>query len=157
MPDTVQAALRVQRPSGQVDDWFHVVLEYPTRQVMLTSSMLAADQGPRFMVRGTTASLVKRGTDNQERRLMAGDRPGGPDWGDDPDPLHVLRDGAEVVRVPVPPGNYGRYYALMRDAIQRGMPVPVPAAEAMAVMSIIIAGIESSDAGRAVRPADLLG
>lgn len=156
VPDTVQAALRVQRPGGQTDDWFHVRLDYPTRQVLLASSMLAADPAPRFVVRGTTGSLVKRGTDQQERRLMAGERPGGPDWGHDADPLLVMRDGAEGQPVAVPAGDYGGFYVAMRDAIRGGRPVPVSPGEAIRVMAIIAAGIESSTAARAVSTADLV-
>lgn len=150
VPDSVEAALRVQRPGGQVDDWFHVRLDYPTRQVLLTSSMLAADAPLRFLVRGTGGSLTKCGMDQQERRLMAGERPGQADWGVDPEPLVVLRDGEEPQRVPVPPGDYGRYYAAMRDAIRAGGPPPVSPAEALTVMAIIEAGIQSSETGRAV-------
>lgn len=156
VPDTVQAALRIQRPGGHVDDWFHVVLDYPTRQVILSSSMLAADHPPRFLVRGTTGSLVKHGCDPQERRLMAGERPGRADWGDDPDPLLVLRDGAEPERVQVPSGDYGRFYVAISDAIREGTRVPVSAAEAVTTMAIIAAGIDSSAAGRAVPAAGVL-
>jgi predicted dehydrogenase len=155
LPDTVQAALRIQRPGGYVDDWFHAVLDYPTRQVILSSSMLSADRPPRFVVRGTTGSLVKPGTDQQERRLMAGERPGRADWGDDPDPLLVVRDGAEPERLPVPPGDYGRFYVAMRDAIRHGRAVPVSVAEATTVMAIIAAGIRSSADRRAVSPMDM--
>ncbi len=138
----MQAALRIQRPGGHVDDWFHAVLDYPTRQVILWSSMLAADLPPRFLVRGTTGSLVKVGSDQQERRLMAGERPGRAEWGDDPDPLLVLRDGAGPERIPVPPGDYGRFYVAMRDAIRHGTPVPISAAEATAVMGIIAGALQ---------------
>ena len=86
---------------------------------------------------------------------MAGERPGGADWGHDPDSLRVLRDGVDAVEVAVPPGNYGRFYQEMRDAIRAGQPVPVTPAEAMAVMAIIAAGLQSSAEGRAVSPAAL--
>lgn len=156
VPTTVQAALRIQRRGGQADDWFHVLLDYPTRQVLVSSSMLALDRGPRFVVRGTSGSLIKQETDPQERRLMAGARPGGPDWGHDPDPLLVLRDGADPEPVAVPPGNYGGFYAAMRDAIVDAARVPVTAAEAITVMAIIAAGFESSASGRAVPTAEVL-
>ena len=149
-PETVDAALRTLRPGGQTDDWFHVRLGYPTREVIVSSSMLAADPAPRFVVRGTTGSLVKHGMDWQERRLMAGERPGRADWGHDPDPLLVYRDGADVQRVAVPPGDYGRFYVAMRDAMRDGRPVPVSAAEATTVMAIVAAGIESSAERRVV-------
>lgn len=149
-PDRIDASLRVQRPGGQAVDWFHVVLDYPSRQVIVTSSMLAVDAPPRFIVRGTTGAMVKRGSDHQERRLMAGERPVDDRWGHDPDPLVVMRAGEPDVDLPVPRGHYGQYYAAMRDAIAGVSAVPVTPADALLVMTIIEAGIQSSAEGRTV-------
>ena len=157
VPETVQAALRIQRPGGQTDDWFQVRLDYPTRQVLVSSSMLAADVAPRFVVRGTTGALVKqrhrpagatvdgRGA-SRRAGLGARSRPAAGD---------ARRCSAASVDVPA--GDYGGFYAAMRDAIRGGRPVPVSAAEAIRVMAIIAAGFESSAAARAVSTADLVG
>jgi predicted dehydrogenase len=59
-PETVQPDLQVQRSGGSTIDWFHSVLGYGRRRVILTSSSMAADAGMRFLVRGTTGSLIKR-------------------------------------------------------------------------------------------------
>jgi predicted dehydrogenase len=150
VPDSVHGLLRTQRPGGLTDDWFQVTLDYLTRQVILSSSMLAADRPPRFLVRGTSGSLVKQGTDTQERRLMRGERPPAPDWGHDPDPLLVFHEDQEPARVLVPPGDYGRFYVAMRDAIRGDADVPVSAAHATMVMTLLLAGIRSSEEGRAV-------
>ena len=87
---------------------------------------------------------------------MAGDRPGGPGWGHDADPLLVLRDGAEALPVAVPAGDYGGFYVAMRDAIRGSRQVPVSPVEAIRVMAMIAAGVESSAQARAVRTADVL-
>lgn len=150
-PDAVQATLRTLRPGGQTDDWFQVSLAYPARQVMLASSMLAADAPPRFVVRGTAGSLLKAGHDQQERRLIAGERPGLPGWGRDDDPLLVVRAGADAEPRAVPAGDYGRFYAGVRDAIRSGGVPPVSASEATTVMAVIEAGLEASRRGRTVR------
>jgi predicted dehydrogenase len=154
-PDTVRGSLRALRPGAPIDDWFLVGLEYPTREVILASSMLAADEPPRFVVRGTAGSLVKQGDDQQEQRLIDGERPGTPGWGADADPLQVLRDGAAVVREPVPPGDYGRFYVGMRDAIRLGSRPPVTLVEATTVMAILMAAMRSSATSRAVSMADV--
>ncbi|HTV02059.1 MAG TPA: oxidoreductase [Luteitalea sp.] len=151
-PTGIDAALRSQRAGSQTDDWFHVRLEYPGRDVLLDTSVLAADGPPRFVVRGTTGTLVKRGIDQQEKRLMAGERPAGDEWGRDDDPL-LLWDGSDTPKhLAVPNGHYGRFYSAMRDAIATGAPVPVSAGEAIDVMAILMAGFESSTTGRVVRP-----
>ncbi len=149
-PDRVQATLRRLRPGALTDDWFHARLEYAASEVLLSSSMLAADQPPRFVVRGTTGTLVKQGGDQQERRLLAGERPGRAGWGADADPIVVLREGAEPEHRAVPAGDYGRFYAGMRDAILHGGRVPVTAAEAATVIAIVEAGCRSSADGRTV-------
>ena len=151
VPDAVQATVRALRPGATVDDWFHARLAYPTREVFITSSMLAADAPPRFVVRGTTGSLVKHGMDPQEARLLAGERPGSETWGHDPEPLRLLRDGAAPVDLPAPAGDYGRFYALMRDAIRYGSAPPVKPEEALTVMTILMAGLESSRTGTTIR------
>ena len=149
-PVGVQATLRALRPGGETDDWFLVRLDYPTKQVILASSMLAVDAPPRFVIRGTAGSLVKMGGDPQEQRLIAGDRPGQAGWGRDDDPLLILRDGADVVRTSVPAGNYGGFYAAMYEAIAHGSPAPVSVAQAVLVMTIVIAAMESSATGGVV-------
>jgi predicted dehydrogenase len=153
-PEKVQATLRTLRPGGQTDDWFQVRLDYPTRQVLLASTMLAADEPPRFVVRGTGGSLVKVGGDRQEQRLIGGERPGQAGWGHDDDPLLIVRDGVAVERVPVPAGHYGHFYAAMHDAIAHGRRAPVSVAEALLVMTIVTAAIESSATGRVVALAE---
>lgn len=151
MPEAVQATVRALRPGATVDDWFHARLSYPSRQVFITSSMLAADAPPRVVVRGTTGSLVKHGMDPQEGRLLAGSRPGAADWGHDAEPVRVLRDGEPPADLPTPAGDYGRFYALMRDAIRYGAPPPVTPEDAVDVMTILHAGLESSASGREVK------
>lgn len=150
-PQAIHATVRALRPGATVDDWFHARLDYPTRQVFLASSMLAADTPPRFLVRGTTGSLVKAQIDTQEARLLAGDRPGPADWGVDPDPLLVVRNEAPAETLTAPAGDYGRFYVQMRDAIRDGAPPPVRPADALTVMRLLIAGVESSATGRDVR------
>lgn len=152
VPDTVQATLRTQRPGGRTVDWFHAVLDYPDRQVIVASSMMASEPTPRFVVRGTSGSLLKHGGDQQERCLIAGERPGGPEWGRDADPLMLFRGGERVESLPVPAGDYGAFYRAMRDAVRDSDPAPVSAVDATMVMAIIEAGLQSSAKQRAIRP-----
>jgi predicted dehydrogenase len=151
-PETVHADLEVQR-GGSAVDWFQAILGYGRKRVILASSMIAADPAVRFLVRGTKGSLTKRAGDPQEAQLVAGQKPGSPGWGDDPDPLIFFGgDGSAPVEVAVPPGNYLSYYAAIRDAIREEGASPVPPAQAIALMAILEAGIRSSDQGRVVRP-----
>lgn len=42
LPHSVQANIATLRPNAQVNDWAHVVLNYPTHRVILHGSMLVA-------------------------------------------------------------------------------------------------------------------
>ena len=153
LPETVQADLQVQRPGGSTIDWFQATLGYGARRVVLASSMLAADPAPRFLVRGTRGSLLKRRGDPQEAQIRDGGRPGSPGWGTDDDPL-IVSAGETVppVEVTAPAGNWLGYYAAVRDAIRTGAVPPVTPAQATTVMAVLEAGMQSSAEGRVVAP-----
>ena len=48
-------------------DYFHALLSYGNRRVVLHASMLAAAESPRYVVHGTRGSYIKYGLDPQER------------------------------------------------------------------------------------------
>ncbi len=152
-PAIVAADLRVQRKGGTAVDWFQVLLGYGRARVILSSSMLAAAPAPRFLVRGTEASLTKLKWDPQEEQLVRGLRPGSPGWGVDPDPLTIHPgEGGEPREMAAPPGSYPTYYAAFRDAIAGVGDPPVPAEQGCAVMSVIEAGERSAAEGRVLTP-----
>jgi predicted dehydrogenase len=152
-PVTVHADLQVQRRGGSTVDWFQAVFGYGRTRVILESSMLAADPGARFLVRGTRGSLTKRAGDRQEAQLVAGEKPGSPEWGRDRDPLiFVPGDKEDPTEIATPAGNWLAYYAAIRDAVQREGELPVTPAQATTVMSVIEAGMTSSAEGRVVSP-----
>jgi scyllo-inositol 2-dehydrogenase (NADP+) len=80
-PDAVTGETGIQRPGGQVDDYYHLTLHYPNRRVVLKSSYLVRETGPRFLLHGTQGSFIKSGLDPQEAALKAGLAPGSADWG----------------------------------------------------------------------------
>ena len=149
-PQTLSLDWASQRDNSRTDDWFHALLHYDTLRVVLHASALTAEPAPRFTVHGTQGSLVKFGLDTQEAALKAGQRPTLSDWGVDPNPLLLTRPDQTPTQhmQSVVPGDYTRYYAGIRDAIQRGAPNPVPAQEALAVMALIELGCTSAAQGR---------
>ncbi len=150
-PETVYADLQVQRPGGSAADWFHAILGYRRTRVVLESSMLAADPGVRFLVRGESGSLTKRHGDPQEAQIRDGARPGSPGWGVDADPLIFIGDESGVpLEIGVPPGNWRAFYEEMRDAVRGTREEPVTPAQATTVMAVIEAGLRSASEGRVV-------
>ena len=136
------------RPGAQTTDYFHAVLTYPQRRVVLHGSMLVAAESARYQVHGTRGSYVKYGLDPQEDRLKAGARPPQEDWGYDMrDGVVTLANGelmAEETLLTIP-GNYPAYYAGIRDAINGDGKNPVTAEEAIQVMELIELGLQSAE------------
>jgi predicted dehydrogenase len=151
-PQTLTLDWARQRDNSKADDWFHAVLHYDAMRVVLHASALTAQVAPRFTVHGTQGSLIKFGLDTQEAALKAGLRPPHAEWGADPQPLRLtlsddqqqLSESTQATK----PGDYTRYYAGVRDAIQSGAPNPVPAEEALQVMQLLELGCVSASEGR---------
>lgn len=156
VPDKLWLDLAQQRAGAQTDDWFHAVLHYGPLRVLLHASALTAHVAPRFVLHGTTGSLLKWGLDAQEDALKSGLYPGAEaasaDWGTDPQPVHLTladRQG-QLSRSerPCARGDYPLYYAKVRDAVLHGANNPVPAEEAWQVMALIELGLLSAAQGR---------
>ena len=75
--------------------------------------------------------------------------PGATGWGTDDDPL-VLHDGETTRELPVVSGDQRRFYLEVVAAIRGEGVSPVPAAQTLATMAVIDAGLRSSAERRAV-------
>ncbi|MBA7847386.1 oxidoreductase [Klebsiella sp. RHBSTW-00484] len=147
LPVSMNVDLAQLRPGSQSTDYFHAVLAYPQRRVVLHGTLLAAAETARYIIHGSRGSYVKYGLDPQEERLKGGDRLPQEDWGYD------MRDGL-LTRVEgeerseeswlTLPGNYPAYYAAIRDALNGSGDNPVPAGQAIQIMELIELGLESA-------------
>jgi predicted dehydrogenase len=135
-PLAVQADLAIQRPGVEMPDYFHVLLRYEQRRVVLSGNFFAAEGDLRFIVHGTRASFVKYGADPQEAAMAAGQLPG-PGWGEDRRPGHLRLADGTVQEVRAEAGDYRRYYIGMRDAVRTGAKPPVTATEGLAIMQLL--------------------
>lgn len=151
LPDAIFADLAAQRKGSQTVDYFHVLMRYGSRRVILHGESFVSADLPRYIVHGTLGSYVKFGIDSQEEALKRGERPGGPAWGADPRPgtLYTWEDGElQITSVPAGAGNYASYYEAVRDAIVKGAPNPTPPHEVLAVMTVLETAIRSSEERR---------
>jgi predicted dehydrogenase len=163
VPQAMWTDLAAQRAGeGVSTDWFHAVLRYPRLRVVLHATTISAEPGPVIALHGTRGSFVKHGLDVQEDQAKQGMTPGQPGWGVDPSPgvLTIVDEEGRAARsVPAAPaGDYGRYYAGVRDAILGRGPNPVTPEQAIGVMRLIELGMESAKARCELAvPAGLLG
>ncbi|MEG2805908.1 oxidoreductase [Stenotrophomonas sp.] len=153
-PEAITADLHAQRAQARSDDYFHAVLHYPRHRAIVHAGSLVAASAPRFSVHGHLGSYLKEGRDVQEDQLRAGVAPGAPGWG--LDPLHGQRVTVDAdghphrCSVDNLPGDYRRLYAAFGEAMRgRGAP-SVGITEALQVMRLLEAGVESARSGRRV-------
>jgi len=147
LPEDIHVDDATQRDGGQTEDYFHALLRYPTRRVILHASALVAADNPRFTVHGKQGSFIKTGLDGQEDALKNGRRPGGAGWGMDPSPgtLVVADDEFRPTARPAgEPGDYRRYYPSVADADLRTGTNPVTTEEALDVMRVLELGARSA-------------
>ncbi len=71
-PNSVVGDTFTQREGSEIDDAFHIRLDYGKLKVILKSSLLVREEGPRYILHGTKGSFVKYGIDVQEDHLKAG-------------------------------------------------------------------------------------
>ncbi len=154
-PQAIDADLAVQREGGTGIDYFHAVLHYPRHRAIVHAGSLVAAPAPRFAVHGTRASWIKHGLDVQEAQLRRGVAPGAPGWGIDPRHGELLHCDAEdnVQRSTVDnlPGDYRRLYADFAAAMQGEGEPTVSAQQALQVMRLLQAGMDSARQGRRVQ------
>ncbi|MBT0723280.1 oxidoreductase [Rosenbergiella sp. S61] len=147
LPDSVEGNICLLREGAQIDDWAHVVLNYPKHRVILHCSMLAAGGSLRFVAHGTEGSLVKTCIDQQESQLAAGILPGSETWGQDNDEVIYYCPEGKSHLLPTPAGDQRLYYQGIANALRQGDNNPVPAVEALAVMAVIEAAVSASQSG----------
>ncbi|STW06720.1 oxidoreductase ydgJ [Klebsiella grimontii] len=66
LPVSMQVDLAQLRPGSQSTDYFHAVLTWPQRRVVLHGTLVAAAETARFIIHGSRGSYVKYGLDPQE-------------------------------------------------------------------------------------------
>lgn len=144
-PFGITADIATLRKDAPAPDYVHAVLRYPDHRVILHASKLAAAHGLRFAVHGTGASWTKHGIDVQEAATVAGATPGEGAWGHDPVEGILTRPGEAPVPVPNLKGDYRLFWQALAAAIRAEAPNPVPAADAIAVMEVLDAGLRSAE------------
>ncbi len=148
-PEGITADIATLRAGAAAPDYFHAVLRYPGRRVILHSNKLAAAHDLRFVVHGTRGSWTKHGIDSQEAATVAGRTPGGDDWGLDPTDGVLTLDGA-AEPIANSRGDYRQFWTALAAAINGEGANPVPADEAIQVMDVLDAGLRSAAAGREI-------
>ena len=147
-PTHVFADIHVMREKSKVEDYFEILLYYPSMRVRLRATCFAREPVPSYVLHGTKGSFLKTRADVQEAALQTGKRPSGSDWGTEPETeqgvLHTEVDG-KVIRESVKTlqGNYMDYYDGVYKAIVNNQNPPVTADDGILVMRVIESAFRS--------------
>jgi scyllo-inositol 2-dehydrogenase (NADP+) len=149
LPDYVDARIGTQRPSGRIDDFYDIRLEYPQHLAIVKSSYLVKEAGPRYIIHGVNGSFVKYGADPQEQDLKDKKNVLDEFWGREPEDgwgkINVLENNQSVEeKIPSEVGDYLSFYRNVYDVITKGATPFVKAREARDVIRLIEACYESS-------------
>lgn len=155
-PQTIYAAALCQRPTSQIDDAFDVIMQYPRLRATLRARIIAYAPGPHLLIHGTEGSFVKYGMDPQEEILRSEKCPDGHDWGKnwglEPEELWgtLSRVGEAPRKVETERGDYRRFYANVRDAMEKKAALDVTPEQALRTMRALLLAHKSSREGRVV-------
>lgn len=154
-PQALFADITIMRPVSRVDDYFELLLYYPSWRVRLKSSYQVREALPGYVLHGSKGSFIKAKTDVQEGMLQSGALPNMPNWGREPESerglLHTEKDG-NIIREHITSltGNYLDYYEGIYQSLRNRQPVPVTAEDGLKVVRIIEAAIGSSREHRVI-------
>lgn len=152
MPEKVFADIRMTRPTTTVDDYFEILLYYPTLRVRLKAGYIVKEPVASYQVHGLNGSFIKPRGDIQEAQLQLGKKPNLSNWGtEDKDSfgiIHYTKNG-KIVREKVKSqqGNYYDFYDAMYQSIMYNIQEPVTATDGLNVMKIIDAVFASNTKG----------
>ncbi|CAM4244330.1 oxidoreductase [Bacillus manliponensis] len=151
MPEAIFADVVGQRPGSQTDDYFHIVMYYGKKRIILHSSSYVNYAVPHFSIHGEKGSIVKYGMDSQEDQLKEGLKPGDAGYGEDAEQYYAVLAAEKEQRIPTETGCYEMYYKGVRDSIVQNKPLPVTAEDGLQVIRVIEAALQSSQEGRKIQ------
>jgi len=155
-PDAVFADLAMMRTNSQVNDYFELILYYADKRVRLKGGFLAREMAPSYILHGKKGSFLKSRADQQEARLLRGEKPNNTDWCEEPESewgLLKTEKGGVVMKtfIQSEKGSYLDFYEGVYKAIVEDHAEPVTADEGVQTMQIIEAAIESASKGQVIK------
>lgn len=150
-PEALTARCRALRQGSDTVDYFHLMLHYGDKEVVLHSSPFSALPTTRFILQGDLGSYHKTGLDPQEDALRSGQKPKGLNWGLEPEVMYGVLAKADGQRTyPTLAGNYQLFYQQLVAALQDGKASPVSSTQALQGIRLIELALQSQQLGRTV-------
>jgi len=132
----VHAQIRTIR--GESEDDVLLALKHETGvDSYLSASAIAGNPGPRIRLLGSEGALVIEDLDPQEALLRAGEFPEGGLWKVPTASRAYIYRGDVKEEISAQPGNYGKFYLVLKDALSQGSALPISEEQVLAVARII--------------------
>lgn len=153
LPVSLTAKLNIQREGAKAFDSYHVIMDYQKFHVILKSSYLVRDEGPRYKLLGNLGTFTKYGIDPQEDALKAGEAPDAPGWGKEDASIWGTID-TEIQglhckgTIESLSGNYNLFYDNLHEAISEHGSLLIKPEEALQVIRLIELAVQSHKEGR---------
>lgn len=154
-PKALFADMMAMRDGSPVDDYFEIILYYPSFRVRLKGSCFVKEPVHEYILHGSKGTFLQRRSDLQETNLLKGVSPSLEAWcpaSEGPDGLlNIIEDGKEVKEKRTSaPGNYMFYFDDVYKAINKMMPNPVPGTDGVKIIRIVEAAKQSAREGRII-------
>ena len=154
-PKALFADMMAMRDGSPVDDYFELILYYPSFRVRLKASCFAKEPVPEYILNGSKGTFLQKRSDLQETHLLKGVSPSLETWCPAPDKpdglLHIVSDGKEVKEERTSsPGNYMNFFDDVYRAINKVAPNPVPGTDGVKIIRIVEAAKQSAKEGKII-------
>ena len=154
-PQALFADMMAMRDGSPVDDYFELILFYPSFRVRLKGSCFVKEPVPEYILSGSKGTFLQKRSDLQETNLLKGVSPSLETWCPAPDKpdglLHIVVDGKDVKEErTTSPGNYMYYFDDVYKAIHKLVSNPVPGTDGVKIIRIIEAAKQSAKEGRII-------
>nr|WP_320057833.1 Gfo/Idh/MocA family oxidoreductase [uncultured Bacteroides sp.] len=155
MPQAVFADVRITRPTSLVDDYFDILLYYPSFRVRVKGGYIVKEPLPAYIIHGTKGSFLKSRADVQEANLQKGLSPNIASWGTEPESekglINYEKNGTTIrTKIQTLQGNYMEFYNGVYSALTQNSPMPVTVDDGIRVMRIIESAFRSSKEKRVI-------
>jgi scyllo-inositol 2-dehydrogenase (NADP+) len=154
-PQKIFADIRQLRKDVEANDYFELLLYYPSLTVRIKSTIFARETYYAYILHGEKGTYLQQRSDMQEQQLLAGVAPSISAWCPPPASadglLHTEKNGVVTREATTStPGNYMGYYDDVYKSLAGAGPNPVPAGDAVKIMMLIEAAFNSADTGKIV-------
>ncbi len=151
MPQSVFADLRKMRKNTLVEDYFEILLLYPSLRVRLKGGYFYKETVPSFQVFGTKGSFLKSRSDRQEGDLLKDLKPIGTNWGKDAEVDYgTIHDENGKRTIESVQGNYFNYYEDIYQGLRKNKNFEVDIHAGLNSMKIIDLVFESAKEGKII-------